>query len=118
MQRYDNLGGEQSKQPINFRDMKPLTSSIASNTLGNKNYNHPKVLPKFKNNKKNTQYICLFKKHTVPLQSKNQGYLGRVARQRSAKPCTAVRIRQVPHIRRRTRTSPVCFKTTLTSKES
>ena len=29
----------------------------------------------------------------------NQGYLGRVARQRSAKPCTAVRIRQVPHKR-------------------
>ena len=36
---------------------------------------------------KNIYYLCT---------RKPQGYLGRVARQRSAKPCTAVRIRQVP----------------------
>lgn len=36
------------------------------------------------------------KKNTLSLQTKNKGYFGRVVRHRSAKPSTAVRIRQVP----------------------
>ena len=46
-----------------------------------------------------SQYICLFKNKQYLCTRKPQGYLGRVARQRSAKPSTAVRIRQVPQRR-------------------
>ena len=52
------------------------------------------------NKSKKTAINLPIQKRYLTFALANQGYLGRVARQRSAKPCTAVRIRQVPQHRR------------------
>ena len=52
------------------------------------------------NKSKKTAINLPIQKRCLTFALANQGYLGRVARQRSAKPCTAVRIRQVPQHRR------------------
>lgn len=56
------------------------------------------VLPPRKRSNSVFSYLS-HKKNTLSLQTKNKGYFGRVVRHRSAKPSTAVRIRQVPQRR-------------------